>query len=113
MNIDSYPILDEVLSRGSHFYGYAVVVDIAGRRVRAKVERDGDEQHSVAAAHILADDMTWTLLAASSAHSWFDHTPSPRDPRLTIATALCPIARRLLDRTAAILGEQRNSTVDF
>lgn len=62
------------------------------------------EEQSYAAVHVLADDMTWTPLATSSPHNWFDDTPSPRDLRVNASTALRPTAQRLLDRAATILG---------
>lgn len=76
---------------------------IAGRRVRAMVRRDTYQRQSVAAAHVLADDMTWTHLATAWPDTWFNDTPPPSEDHVDPVLTLGPVAMNLLDRAAAIL----------
>jgi hypothetical protein len=55
---------DEAAAVTSNRYDYARIVDIAGRTVRARVERGIYLNDSLAVAEVLNDQMTWTSLAA-------------------------------------------------
>lgn len=101
---DRYPVLDEAEGHYRQSYDYTRVVKIAERRVRVQVNRDFYAQQSYATAHVLADDMTWTVLATAAPSTWLNDTPPPgRDVHVDPAVTLGPIATRLLDRAAAIL----------
>lgn len=94
--------LDEAAGATATRYHYTRVVEIAGRTVRARVERDYYLNQSLAVAEVLNDRMTWTSLAADATGNWWHTTPSPR-PVVHAATILAPLTERLLRRAAEIL----------
>jgi hypothetical protein len=94
--------LDESAGITRGRYHYTRVVSIAGRTVRARIQRDFYPQQSCAVAEVLAEDMTWTHLADDPPSNWIDNTPPP-SPMIHAATELGPVAARLIGRATEIL----------
>ncbi|WP_424187644.1 hypothetical protein ACOBQX_07560 [Actinokineospora sp. G85] len=93
---------DESSGADSHRYHYIRVVEIAGRIVRARVERCLYLGQCLAVAEVLNDTMHWTSLAAEAPTTWIHDTPDPA-PHTRAVTILGPVAERLLHRAAVIL----------
>jgi hypothetical protein len=93
---------DESAGATSTQYHYTRVVDIAGRTVRARVERDSYLDQSLALAEVLNDEMAWTSLAADAPGNWW-HTTPPPSPEVRAADILGPVAEQLVHRAAEIL----------
>ena len=83
-------------------YHYTRVVEIAGRTVRARLERGVYLNHSGAVAEVLTDQTDWSTLAADDLNNWWHDTPPP-SVDVDAAAVLGPIAERLLHRAAEIL----------
>ncbi len=83
-------------------YHYTRVVEIAGRTVRARLERDVYLNHSGAVAEVLTDQADWSTLAADDLNNWWHDTPPP-SADVDAAAVLGPLAERLLHRAAEIL----------
>jgi hypothetical protein len=95
---------DEHGAASAQEYSYSRVVEIAGHIVRARVIRDHYPQQCLAAAEVLADDMTWTRIAENAPNNWVHDTPRPSSTvALHAATELGAVAEELLCRAAAIL----------
>src|SRR5690348_7333614 len=93
---------DEAAGATARRYHHTRVVEITGRTVRARVERDFYLDQSLAVAEVLNDQMTWTSLAADAPGNWWHDTPTPGlDARAV--TILGPLTEKLLRRAAAIL----------
>ena len=75
--------LDETAGIGPRSYHHTRTVEIAGRTVRAHVERGNRLRTSRAVADVLNDQMTWTSLAAESPKDWWHDTPTPARSRRT------------------------------
>jgi hypothetical protein len=60
-----------------HRYHHTRTVEIAGRIVRAHVERGYYINQSRAVSEVLNDQMTWTSLAADAPSDWWHNTPTP------------------------------------
>jgi hypothetical protein len=93
---------DEAAAVTSNGYRYDRVVDIAGRTVRARVERGIYLNDSLAIAEVLTEQMTWTSLAADAPANWW-HTTPPPSPDVRAADVLGPLTGPLVHRAAAIL----------
>lgn len=93
---------DEDAGASSNSYHHTRVVEIAGRTVRARVERDFYLDQSLAVAEVLNDRTTWTMLAADAPGNWWHDTPIP-SPDTDAASVLGPLTGRLLRRAAEIL----------
>ena len=93
---------DEAAGATAHRYHHTRVVEIAGRIVRARVERDFYLDQSLAVAEVLNDHTTWTSLAADAPNNWWHDTPAP-GLDIHAAGILGPLTERLLHRAAAIL----------
>lgn len=93
---------DEAAGANQDGYHHTRVVEIAGRTVRAHVERDFYLDQSLAVAEVLNDQMAWTSLAADAPGNWWHDTPTPRLDTHAVAV-LGPLTERLLHRAAAIL----------
>jgi hypothetical protein len=93
---------DEAAGATSNRYHYTRVVELSGRTVRARVERDYYLNQSCAVAEVLNDQMTWTNLAADAPANWWHDTPTP-NPTVHATTVLGPLAGTLLRRAAEIL----------
>jgi hypothetical protein len=78
-------------------------VEIAGRTVRAHVERGYYINQSRAVAEVLNDQMIWTSLAADAPSDWWHNTPTPGSDIHDPTRFLSPVTGRLLQRAAAIL----------
>jgi len=98
----AFTVRDEHAGATSNRYQYTRIVEIAGRTVRANIERDFYLDQSLAVAEVLNDRMTWTSLAADAQSNWWHTTPSP-NPDVDAAAVLGPLAERLLRRAAEIL----------
>lgn len=83
-------------------YHYTRVVEIAGRTVRARVERGVYLNDSGAVAEVLTDQAEWSSLAADDLNNWWHDTPPP-NPDVHAVGVLGPLAERLLHRAAEIL----------
>jgi hypothetical protein len=101
---------DETAEVTQHDYRYTRVVETAGRVVRVRVRRDNYPHQSFAVAEVLADDMTWTHLAAEAPNNWVHTTPRPT-PMIHAATQLGEIAEHLVNRAAEILVPPPTTTV--
>ncbi|NUT51425.1 MAG: hypothetical protein HOV94_29615 [Saccharothrix sp.] len=94
---------DETTGTSPHRYHHTRTVEIAGRTVRAHVERDFYINQSRAVAEVLNDQMTWTSLAADAPSDWWHNTPTPSPDIDNPARFLSPVTERLLQRAATIL----------
>ncbi|WIV60895.1 hypothetical protein [Amycolatopsis nalaikhensis] len=94
---------DETTGTSPHHYHHTRTVEIAGRTVRAHVERDFYINQSRAVAEVLNDQMTWTMLAADAPSDWWHNTPTPGPDIDDPARFLSPVTERLLQRAATIL----------
>lgn len=94
---------DETTGTGPHRYHHTRTVEIAGRTVRAHVERDFYINQSRAVAEVLNDQMIWTSLAADAPSDWWHNTPTPGPDIDGPARFLSPVTERLLQRAATIL----------
>jgi hypothetical protein len=96
---------DEATGTTPHSYHHTRTVEIAGRTVRAHVERGYYLNTSRAVAEVLNDQMTWTSLAAEAPSGWWHDTPYVTSPVVVDDPArfLGPVTERLLQRAAAIL----------
>ncbi|MUL41628.1 hypothetical protein FZ103_10640 [Streptomonospora sp. PA3] len=86
-----------------HSYTYTRVVDLAGRRVRARIRRDYYAFQSHAVAEVLSDALTWTHLTQVEADDWHGATAEPHARSLDARAELAPLADRLIERAVAIL----------
>ncbi|WP_158851197.1 hypothetical protein [Saccharothrix deserti] len=93
---------DEAAGATANRYHYTRTVEIAGRTVQARVERDFYINQSLAVAEVLNDQMTWTKLAAEAPGNWWHDTPTPRHD-VHAVTVLGPLTEQLLRRAAEIL----------
>ena len=95
--------LDHSASCDPHRYSYSRIVRIGEHRVRARIQRDYYRAQSCAVAEVLADDMTWTCLAADDPVNWIDATTPPGQGSIHCATELGHLADTRINRAAAIL----------
>ncbi|EHR53428.1 hypothetical protein SacmaDRAFT_5278 [Saccharomonospora marina XMU15] len=95
--------LDHSTSCDQHRYRYSRIVRLGRHRVRARIQRDFYSTQSCAVAEVLADNMTWTLLATDDPNNWIDDTTPPGQGPIHCATELGPLADTLINRAAAIL----------
>jgi hypothetical protein len=94
---------DQSAGVAPHRYHYTRIVEIAGRTVRACVERNKFIRRSRAVAEELNDQMMWTSLAAEAPGDWWYDTP-PSGPGVgDPARFLHPVTDRILQRAATIL----------
>jgi hypothetical protein len=101
----SFTERDEEAGATSTRYHYTRVAAIAGRTVRARIERDFYINQSLAVAEVLSDQMTWTSLAADAPGNWWHTTPTTRS-HVDAAAVLGLLAEQLLHRAAEILASQ-------
>ena len=94
---------DEAAGTTPNRYHHTRTVEIAGRLVRAHVERDYYLNQSHSVAEVLNDQMTWTSLAADAPSDWWHNTPTPGPDIHDPTRFLSPVTERLLQRAAAIL----------
>ncbi|ANZ35977.1 hypothetical protein BBK82_07705 [Lentzea guizhouensis] len=95
---------DETTGTSPQHYHHTRTVEIAGRTVRAHVERGHYlTTTSRAVAEVLNDQMTWTMLAAEATSEWWYNTPAPGPDIDDPARFLGPVTERLLQRAATIL----------
>jgi hypothetical protein len=94
---------DETTGTSPQRYHHTRTVEIAGRTVRAHVERDFYINQSRAVAEVLNDQLTWTMLAADAPSDWWHNTPTPGPDIDDPARFLSPVTERLLQRAATIL----------
>ena len=93
---------DEAAVATGNGYRYDRVVEIAGRIVRARIERQFYVSYSFAFVDMINDAKSWTRVVEDLACPWWDATPSPRTD-VDVAAVLGPVADQLLRRAAAIL----------
>jgi hypothetical protein len=93
---------DEAAGANAHRYHHTRVVELAGRIVRARVERDHYLNQSLAVAEVLNDRMTWTCLASDAPGNWWHDTAAP-GLDIHADAILGPLTERLLCRAAEIL----------
>ncbi|UOZ03414.1 hypothetical protein [Amycolatopsis sp. WQ 127309] len=93
---------DSAAGATSTRYHYTRVVAMAGRTVRACVERDYYLGHSCAVVEVLNDQMTWTSLASDAPSNWWYDTPTPTH-HLDASAVLGRLADDLLYRAARIV----------
>ena len=100
---------DDTAGCNRHRYYYTRVAETGGRVVRAHVTRDSYLEQCTATVAVLADDMTWTHLAAEDPNRWVHDTPHP-PPVIHAATELGPLVEHLLRRAAEILAPTTTGT---
>jgi hypothetical protein len=100
--------LDESAGATENRYHYTRVVQIAGRTVRTRIQRDYYVRQSFAVVEVLANDMTWTHLADDAPGNWHATTPTP-NPTVHAATELSELADQLAHRAAEILAPPPNT----
>jgi hypothetical protein len=103
-------ITDRDADATSTRYRHTRIVEIGGRTVRARVERDVYLDLSGAIAEVLTDQGTWSSLAADAPNNWYFDTPPP-SPDIDAAAVLAPLTEALLDRSAANLAAPPSPTV--
>ncbi|PWK84493.1 hypothetical protein C8D88_108108 [Lentzea atacamensis] len=94
---------DETTGTSPQHYHHTRTIEIAGRTVRAHVERGHYLNTSRAVAEVFNDQMTWTMLAAEATSDWWHNTPTPGPDIDDPARFLGPVTERLLQRAATIL----------
>ena len=93
---------DEAAVATGNGYRYDRVVEIAGRIVRARIERQHYHSYSLAFVDMINDAKSWTRVVEDLACQWWDATPAPRND-VDAAAVLGPVADQLLRRAATIL----------
>ncbi|GAA0609748.1 hypothetical protein GCM10010174_28870 [Kutzneria viridogrisea] len=93
---------DEAAVATGNGYRYDRTVEIAGRIVRARIERQHDHSYSLAVVDMINDAKSWTRIVEDLACPWWNTTPTP-GTHLDAAALLGPVADQLLRRAAAIL----------
>lgn len=93
---------DEAAVATGNGYRYDRIVEIAGRIVRARIERQFYVSYSLAVVDMINDAKSWTRVVEDLACPWWDATPSPSKD-VDAAAVLGPVADQLLRRAAAIL----------
>lgn len=93
---------DEAAVATGNGYRYDRTVEIAGRIVRARIERQHYHSYSLAVVDMINDEKSWTRIVEDLACQWWDATPAPRKD-VDAAAVLGPVADQLLRRAAAIL----------
>ncbi|EWC64550.1 hypothetical protein UO65_0157 [Actinokineospora spheciospongiae] len=103
---------DETTATTTDRYHYTRVVDIDGRTVRARVDRDRYINRSLAVAEVLNEHLTWTTLAAEAPSTWWHDTPNAtsRVAAADPARFLRPVTDPLLRRAATILASPPTTT---
>ncbi|GLY68735.1 hypothetical protein [Amycolatopsis taiwanensis] len=83
-------------------YRYDRVVDIAGRKVRVRIERQFCHSYNVAFVDVTNDEKSWTRVVEDLACQWWNTTPAP-SKHIDAAAVLGPVADQLLHRAVMIL----------
>ncbi len=93
---------DETAVATGYHYRYDRVVEIAGRIVRARIDRQLYRSHSFALVAMINDEKSWTRVVDDLACQWWDATPTP-STHVDAAAVLGPVADELLRRAATVL----------
>jgi len=93
---------DETAVATAHGYRYDRTVEIAGRLVRARIERQHHHSHSRAVVDMINDERSWTRIVDDLARRWWNTTPPP-STHVDAVAVLGPVADELLRRAATVL----------
>jgi hypothetical protein len=93
---------DETAVATENYYGYERTTEIAGRTLRARIERRRQHCFSLALVDMINDESAWTRVVDDRACPWWDTTPTPNE-HVDAALVLGPIADRVLNGAATIL----------
>jgi hypothetical protein len=93
---------DEAAVATGNGYRYDRTVEIAGRIVRARIERHFYHSYSLAVVDMINDEKSWTRVVEDLACPWWNTTPTP-SAHLDAAAVLGPVGEELLRRAATVL----------
>jgi hypothetical protein len=96
-------IVEEAFDIADQTYHLTRVHHIGDVTLRVRVHRDAYERQSHAVVEVLTPALTWTPLAAEPTGGWYDASPSSYARPRPGASALYPVADRLLQRARTIL----------